>query len=567
MVCSVRALFGIRESNSKYEIIGVIEADKLQNSFLNELRAGNKFNQVISVQEHMLAEGDNTLLIFYIPEVRRQDKPIYLNGDIRLSYIRKGACDVKCSDAELKRFIIDASSERYDSQTVSLNPDNCFDTQTIRWYRNVLNNKNPGQYESYSDLDFLHHWGFVVDHENKLIPTRAGILLFGSGPAFHRILPRPVVDCQWIPYKIDEMLPDQRWTDRLVVEDNLLLAWQKVSEYYLKHAEIPFQIENSTFQRKDTPPDYIAFREAVINLLIHQDYSDHTRKPSIRFFRDQTIFWNPGDAFVSEDELLEPGEKEVRNPRIVAAFRRIGLSEQAGTGCRTIFRNWQSLGNIPPIICSDKAEKTFELRLIDKELISEEQILFQAGLGVHLSEPEAKAFAYLCRKRKLRLIDVKMVNGMNGADAKTILERLSLQGLVTPVTGASDSYYLLAEHLQAMVLKNENNLVTDQLNEKSENLVTDQPDVIKNLPEVLKNLNETQWKVIMLCDVPRSITDIMENVGLKSRTYFRNKHLSPLLKGGVLQMTHADEPNHPNQAYILSEHGINLKAKKIGKRS
>ena len=83
--------------------------------------------------------------------------------------------------------------------------------------------------------------------------------------------------------------------------------------------------------RDDDPPDYVSFREAAINLLIHQDYRDHGRKASIRFFRDQTRFWNPGDALATTDELLDPTEKEVRNPAIVAAFRWIG-PERAGRG-------------------------------------------------------------------------------------------------------------------------------------------------------------------------------------------------------------------------------------------
>ena len=89
-------------------------------------------------------------------------------------------------------------------------------------------------------------------------------------------------------------------------------------------------MDAATLRRDDDPPDYISFREAAINLLIHQDYGDHGRKASIRFLRDRTAFWNPGDAFATTDELLDPTEKDVRNPAIVAAFRRIGLSEQAG---------------------------------------------------------------------------------------------------------------------------------------------------------------------------------------------------------------------------------------------
>ena len=54
----------------------------------------------------------------------------------------------------------------------------------------------------------------------------------------------------------------------------------------------------------------------------------------------------------------------MRHPAIVAAFRRIGLSEQAGTGVRAIFRNWQRLGHVPPVIDNDRARKAFDLRLL-----------------------------------------------------------------------------------------------------------------------------------------------------------------------------------------------------------
>ena len=133
------------------------------------------------------------------------------------------------------------------------------------------------------------------------------------------------------------------------------------------------RLDPKTMRREDRPPDYAAFREAAINLLIHQDYADHGRKPVIRFFDDRTILWNPGDAFASAEEFMEPGEREVRNPRIVAAFRRVGLSEQAGTGIGAIFSKWRQLGRVPPVVENDKTRKAFQLALLKEELLSEEQ--------------------------------------------------------------------------------------------------------------------------------------------------------------------------------------------------
>ena len=64
----------------------------------------------------------------------------------------------------------------------------------------------------------------------------------------------------------------------------------------------------------------------------------------------------------------------------------------------------------------------------------------------------------------------------------------------------------------------------------------------------------------MFCDVPRSMADIMGELGLTHRTFFRRNHLEPLLASGVLRMTHPDQPKHPDQAYVLTEAGARLKA-------
>ena len=393
-------VFGVRDGAGGFEIVGVLEVDKVQSDFLSVLRSGQKLNRVIAAKERLIEGDGKALLVFHIPEARRQDKPVYLGGDIRKSFIRRGASDERCTPAEIERLLRDAADERYDGESVEIDPEGCFDDGSLRWYRKRFDDRNPGRHdETLSDLDFLHHWGLVVEAAGRLSPTRAAILLFGAPPAFRQVLPRPVVDWQWNRGDWSEELADERWTDRLVIETNLVETWKTLVDRYLQRAEKPFSVDSETLQREDRPPDYIAFREAAINLLIHQDYADHTRKPTIRFFGDRALYRNPGDAFAPADELLEPADdKEVRNPRIVAAFRRISLSEQAGTGLRAIFGNWRRLGHVPPIIDNDRMRKAFQLTLLKEDLLSEEQSLFQASLGVHLNEVEAKSFAFACRE-------------------------------------------------------------------------------------------------------------------------------------------------------------------------
>ena len=50
----------------------------------------------------------------------------------------------------------------------------------------------------------------------------------------------------------------------------------------------------------------------------------------------------------------------------------------------------------------------------------------------------------------------------------------------------------------------------------------------------------------------------MRELGLTHRTFFRRKHLDPLIRAGLIRMTHPDEPNHPEQAYVVTEAGLAL---------
>ena len=561
-------VFGVRDGAGGFEIVGVLEVDKVQNDFLSVLRSGQKLNRVVAARERLIEDDGRALLVFRIPEARRQDKPIYLGGDIRRSFIRRGAGDERCTPAEIERLLRDAADERHDGETVDLDPARCFDGESLRWYRKLFEERNPDHDDSLSHLEFLQHWGLVVETGKRPLPTRAAVLLFGADPTFRQILPRPVVDWQWSRGDWSEDLPEERWADRLVIEANLVKAWRALVDRYMQRAEKPFSVDPETLRRADRPPDYVAFREAAINLLIHQDYADHTRKPVIRFFDDRTLLWNPGDAFASAEELMEPGEREVRNPRIVAAFRRVGLSEQAGTGIRAIFGTWRRLGRVPPVVENDKARKAFRLTLLKEELLSEEQMLFQAGLGVRLDEAEARALAFVRREEEATRSQLRAVTGLSGPDAAAVAERLAAQRLIEPV--GTGGRYALAEHLKGRTDRidtGHTDLVTAQVDDGRTDLSTAQvhrppTDLSTAQVEPLAELSETHWAIMDCCDVPRPLTEIMAALDVANRGHFKKHYLDPLIRAGVVAMTHPDRPNRPDQAYVLTEAGAALKARR-----
>ena len=537
-------VFGVKKDGSDFDVVGVIDVDKVQNDFLTTLRGKEKINQTVDVQEYLHTIDQKDLLVFYIPESSRTQKPVYLNGTIALSYLRKGACDVKCTQGEIHRLLREAAPERYDSEALSdFATADFYEEGSLRWYRNIFNQKQPGRHETLSDEDFLREWGFLKEVSGQIIPTRASILFFGKARYVRQVIPRAIVDYQRINTKFDEWIPEKRWDDREVFEENLIQTWLGLLEKYSRISEKPFSVDASTMRRGDNPPDYVTFREAAINLLMHQDYGDHTRMPVIQFFNDRTIFKNPGDAFATKEELLETGTKEVRNPTIVNAFRRIGLSDQAGTGMRSIFQSWGELGNIPPLVNNDKSDKTFELILVKTKLLSEEQVLFQSSIGVHLSEINAKVFAYACQTGIISLTDIKAVTNATSKQCKEIADYLVIQVLLKWV-GLS------------------NLAVVDHLWEKfvGAQKVESEPIEGDLLTEAISigEVSDYQRNTIKYCTVPKSMTELQEKFGFSNKTYFKRKTLDPLIDAGLVEMTNPGKPNASNQKYVISQHGFRL---------
>ena len=73
---------------------------------------------------------------------------------------------------------------------------------------------------------------------------------------------------------------------------------------------------------------------------------------------------------------------------------------------------------------------------------------------------------------------------------------------------------------------------------------------------VLPNLTDDQRRIMTLCEVPRTHAELMREIGHSHRTFFRRKRLALLLRAGLIRMARPDKPNHPNQAYVVTDAGM-----------
>jgi ATP-dependent DNA helicase RecG len=461
--------------------------------------------------------------------------------------------------------IADTQETSPDSELLDIAPDDCLDDQSLQWYRHRYEKKGGNRsLETCSNHDFLVELGLLVVRKGRVLPTLAVVLLLGQPSRIRQLLPRPIVDCLRYGFERDHANTGRRWDKRVTCEMNIINSWKSIVDWYYCFGSNPFSLNQASGQRTDMPPDFVAFRESVINLLSHQDFTDHSRWPVIEDFSDVTRFWNPGDAFVTEDKLLEPGAKELRNPVIVRALRDIGFSEQSGWGLREVFRNWNELGRVPPVLHNDKSDKCFELSLQRKVLMSEKQILFQSQIGIKLQPKEAEAFANLCASENSQAShsSLRAALGLNGAETAQIVQELTVQAMAVAV---NEHTLGLAEHLihlgDDLVNQEQDDLevTTFKTDLSTEQVQSSDADLSTEQVEPFITLSDKQKVLLRYCDVPKSMVDIQIYMDIGSRGYFKLRHLGPLLDHALHKMTNPERPRASNQRYVITERGVALK--------
>ena len=538
---------GVSETEGRLKITGVKDIDRVQNEFLTLTRNLQKISLKLPILAESLHFDEGQVLCFGIPEAGAEDKPVHLNGDLSTAYIRKGASDFKCDREELLNFLRNSlSTTSYDSEPIKADADTFYDKKSLAWYRAEFEVNRSRDERDLTDSSFLKKLGFIVEYKGRLAPTRAAVLLFGKEQVFQRCLPKMVVDLHWYNHRAEEYNPIKRWNDREIVEVNLVNAWRKINEFFDKHSLKPFVLNPVTLQRIDDPPEQATYREAAINLLVHQDYGDIGRNAEIRIYEDKVEFNNPGNAFVPRTQLLIAGQKKTRNLLIVNAFRRIGLSEQAGSGVPKVFTNWRLLGYAPPSIDDDKPNRTFKLMFPKQQLIEDEQALIIEATGADLNEKQASVFAYLIRFGEVDSLDLMALTGLFSFEATEIGDSLVKLGLAKRDPSTKVKF----------ILSN-----PDTSYKRPNEVSHDKFDGDINLPDVL---SETQWSILDYATEPRTFAELLQKTQYSDRRHFRAIHLGPLIELRLLEMTMPEKPRSPRQKYVTTKAGGNLRSKHFG---
>ena len=434
--------------NDDGEPLGVGDGHKRSQQFLDQVRNPSKIsNAVCGAHDVEIQQvNGNDLIVIRIPASALRDRPVYVGRNpYEGTFIRRGEGDYRCTKPEVDRMMREASDVAADSTVLRGYGLADLDEDTLSSYRRRYQTEHPTSPDvGLDDIGFLKAiGGWRRERErNEEGLTVAGLLLCGKGEAIRDWRGRHLIDYRLL----DEENLEQRWLDRVTWEGNLLGAVDTLFPRLVEGVDVPFRLAGTT--RQDQTPVHTAVREALVNLLVHADYSETAaslvlRSPSGYQFR------NPGSSRVSEPDLYAANRSEPRNPTLVRMFRRIGLAEEAGTGIPTILKAWRDLGYRLPEIQSERYE--FMLTLRHAHLFSEGDRNWLEALDRDWTEAEQVALIFARHEQTIDNERLRGLAGLHPTDATKLLVKLRDAGHLTMEGERRGARYRLSAEALALI--------------------------------------------------------------------------------------------------------------------
>jgi len=197
---------------------------------------------------------------------------------------------------------------------------------------------------------FFRKAKYLVKRQDRDVPTLAGVVLFVKNPAI--FLPEHTITAECFSgtpedgISLDKIVGDGQWN----ITGPLLYMVESVVRFYEKHvAKVP-QLKGIQRVEADFEYPVEVIREAIVNALVHRDYTVGAHI-SFRMFRDRITIKSPGHLLLPNtiERIRSFDVTPVRrNPRIAHAAFNMTLMEREGYGIPMMPSRLREYGLRPP---------------------------------------------------------------------------------------------------------------------------------------------------------------------------------------------------------------------------
>lgn len=284
-----------------------------------------------------------------IPGIDVADRPCFYAGKGRLkgSYVRVGDADQPMTEYEIYSYEAFRRKYQDDIRTVEQAGWNTLDQDSLERYLDKLKAGRP-HLSKLKTAEICE----LVGLTREGVPTLAAVLLFSLFPQGY--FPQLCITAVSVPgTEVGTLGPEgERFLDNRRIEGTLTEMLEGALGFVRKNIRIKTIIDPETGKRADRE-DYplTAVREAILNALIHRDYSLYTEGMPIQLllFEDRFEVRSPGGLYgrLRIDQLGKT-QPDTRNPVLVVAMEILGETENRYSGIPTIRRELAQAGMDEP---------------------------------------------------------------------------------------------------------------------------------------------------------------------------------------------------------------------------
>ena len=347
-------LFGLDEKQN-FKVVGVYDLQDLQKKVTEQCNQMEP--QVRAV--FTIAEVDGLpVCSAEIPAIDLSERPCYYKGAGRMrgSYIRVGDADLLMTDYELYSYEAFRKHLHDDERPIQRASLSTLNQDAVQRYLLERRVERPG----FGRLDEAQQEE-MLNITREGVPTLAAVLNFGIYPQGY--LPQLGITAIVVPGKeIGETAQEDsaRFLDNKRIEGTIAEMVEEALAFCKRNMKVRTIIDPQTGRRTDqTEYPINALREAILNALIHRDYSSYTEGTPVQldFFADRLEIHSPGGLYGRTTvEQLGRSRPDLRNPALAVMAEILTDAENRYSGIPTIRQAMAACGLPEPVFENRRGE-------------------------------------------------------------------------------------------------------------------------------------------------------------------------------------------------------------------
>lgn len=409
--------------------VGVDDADNTVNRVLEAALSIDP--PLIIPLPHTLRVKGNVMVVVEVP--RGMPYVYALDG----RYLaREDTQNVPLLPHNLRRLMLERGDVTFEAEPVQQATKEALDWKQVEAYAASLSGMR-----AFSSEQILLKRGCLVKKDDQVIPTNAGILLFGKDPQMY-VRGSDITAARFAGEEMGDVFTRQD------INGTLPQQIRRAETFLFDNLRKGVELGEKMARREQLEYPLKAVRELVVNAVAHRDYSIRGDGIRLYLFSDRLEITSPGSLPGPVTVLNIRDERFSRNSAIVQVLSDMGFIERLGYGVDRVIKLMQEAGLPEPEFAETAGG--FRVTLYNKpeaaDQAGEPELFGGVFRGHHINRRQEYALDFLINRKNARITNKDLQELCPDVHSETIrrdLADLVSRGILIKMGEKRGSYYVL----------------------------------------------------------------------------------------------------------------------------